>query len=69
MNDKTARISIATANGPSLDAVVAPARRLVEGEGGAVAVYAAMKYKDYLLEQQSGQLDGKTMLKRVRIQD
>ncbi|XP_047946396.1 2-oxoglutarate-dependent dioxygenase 19-like [Salvia hispanica] len=69
VNDKTARISIATANGPSLDAVVAPARRLVEGEGGAVAVYAAMKYKDYLLEQQSGQLDGKTMLKRVRIQD
>ncbi|KAG6383414.1 hypothetical protein SASPL_156836 [Salvia splendens] len=68
VNDKTARISIAMANGPSLDAVVAPARRLVEGEG-VVAAYAAMKYKDYLLEQQSGQLDGKTMLKRVRIQD
>ncbi|KAL1564625.1 2-oxoglutarate-dependent dioxygenase 19-like [Salvia divinorum] len=70
VNNKTARISIATANGPSLDAVVAPACRLVQGEGGGVvAAYAAMKYKDYLLEQQSGQLDGKTMLKRVRIQD
>ncbi|XP_057812547.1 2-oxoglutarate-dependent dioxygenase 19-like [Salvia miltiorrhiza] len=66
VNDQTTRISVATANGPSLNAVVSPARQLVEAEGGAAA-YAAMKYEDYLLEQQSSQLDGKTMLKRVRI--
>lgn len=57
------------ANGPSLDAVVSPARRLVEGEGGTAVRYVAMKYMDYLMAQQSSQLDGKSMLKRVRIQE
>lgn len=69
MNNRTTRISIAIANGPSLDAVVSPARRLVEGEGAAPAYYVAMKYMDYLMAQQSSQLDGKSMLKRVQIQE
>ncbi|KAK6156805.1 hypothetical protein DH2020_011053 [Rehmannia glutinosa] len=68
VNNKKTRISIAMANGPSLDTVVSPASQLVQTKG-CVASYVPMKYKDYLLSQQSNQLNGKSMLEQVQIHD
>ncbi|KAK6156807.1 hypothetical protein DH2020_011055 [Rehmannia glutinosa] len=68
VNNKKTRISIAMANGPSPDTVVSPASQLVQTKG-SVASYVPMKYKDYLLSQQSNQLNGKSILKQVQIQD
>lgn len=66
VNNEKARISIAIANGPSLETVVGPARKLLRSES---ASYAAIKYKDYLLSQQSNQLNSKSMLKQIQIQN
>ncbi|GFY89420.1 ACC oxidase 1 [Actinidia rufa] len=66
VNKNTTRISLAMANGPSLDSVVSPALELLDGEGQLPA-YLPMKYKDYLKLQQSNHLDGKACLDRVRI--
>ncbi|KAL3620961.1 hypothetical protein CASFOL_035873 [Castilleja foliolosa] len=68
VNNKKTRISIAMANGPSPDATVSPAAHLVRTEG-FVPAYVPMKYKEYLLAQQSNQLKGKSILKQVQIQD
>ncbi|KAH6823548.1 hypothetical protein C2S53_012310 [Perilla frutescens var. hirtella] len=68
VNDQRTRISVAMANGPSRDTVVCPAPELVRAEG-CVPVYVPIKYEDYLLAQQSNQLDGKSILKRVRIDE
>ncbi|KAL0357040.1 UNVERIFIED_CONTAM: Gibberellin 3-beta-dioxygenase 2 [Sesamum calycinum] len=68
VNKIKARISIAVANGPSADTVVSPAPRLLQTQGCRPA-YVPMQYKDYLLAQQSNQLNGKSILERVQIQD
>ncbi|PIM99995.1 Iron/ascorbate family oxidoreductase [Handroanthus impetiginosus] len=68
VNNEKTRISIAMANGPSLEAVVCPPSKLVQNEGG-IRSYVPMKYKDYLRSHQCNQLNGKAMLKRVQIQD
>lgn len=66
VNNKATRISIAMAHGPSLDAVVRPAAELLDDETNPPA-YAGMKYIDYLQQQQSSPLDGKSGLDRVKI--
>ncbi|XP_077213203.1 2-oxoglutarate-dependent dioxygenase 19-like isoform X2 [Tasmannia lanceolata] len=66
VNNKSARISIAMAHGPSLDALVAPAPELVDGKNHPPA-YRAMKYKEYLEMQQSNQLNGKSILDTIRL--
>lgn len=66
MNNKTTRISIAMANGPSPDTIVRPAPALVDSENNPPA-YMPMKYKEFLQLQQSNQLDNKSCLDRVRL--
>ncbi|ERM95352.1 protein DMR6-LIKE OXYGENASE 1 isoform X1 [Amborella trichopoda] len=66
VNDATARISIALAHGPSLDASVSPATQLAENGGQAVA-YREMPYREYLEFQQSHRLGGKSCLNLVRL--
>ncbi|KAK4438137.1 2-oxoglutarate-dependent dioxygenase 19 [Sesamum alatum] len=66
VNNEKTRISIAMFNGPSVDTVVSPAARLLRTQAPA---YVPMKYKDYLMAQQSNQLYAKSILKRVRIQN
>ncbi|KAL0422415.1 UNVERIFIED_CONTAM: 2-oxoglutarate-dependent dioxygenase 19 [Sesamum latifolium] len=68
VNNMKPRISIAVANGPSADTVVSPAPHLLKTQGCRPA-YVPMKYKDYLLTQQGSQLNGKSILRRVQIQD
>ena len=63
VNNNATRISLAIANGPSLDTVVSPASELVENHPPA---YIGLKYKEYLELQQSRNLNGKCMLDRVR---
>ncbi|GMN58968.1 hypothetical protein TIFTF001_028068 [Ficus carica] len=63
VNKSATRMSLAIANGPSLETVVGPASQLVESHPPA---YIGMKYKDYLELQQSSNLNGKSMLDRVR---
>ncbi|KAL5563439.1 hypothetical protein UlMin_033186 [Ulmus minor] len=64
VNNKATRISLAIANGPSLDSVVAPAPELLKTNP---SVYIGLKYKDYMELQQSNKLDGKSCLDRVRL--
>ncbi|EOX98715.1 2-oxoglutarate and Fe(II)-dependent oxygenase superfamily protein, putative [Theobroma cacao] len=65
VNNKDTRISIAMPHGPALNAVVAPASKLLDHENNPPA-YKAMKYKDYLELQQSSKLDGKSCLERIQ---
>ncbi|EXC41811.1 putative 2-oxoglutarate/Fe(II)-dependent dioxygenase [Morus notabilis] len=64
VNNNATRISLAIANGPSLDTVVSPASELVENRPPA---YIGLKYKEYLELQQSRNLNGKCMLDCVRL--
>lgn len=66
VNNRSTRISLAVAHGPSLDKMVGPEPQLTKGESYSPA-YIEMKYKDYLELQQSNVLDGKTCLDRVRV--
>ncbi|GKV35437.1 hypothetical protein SLEP1_g43700 [Rubroshorea leprosula] len=66
VNSEVARISLAVANGPSLDTVVRPAEELVD-DGDNQPAYVGMKYREYLQLQQSNQLDGKSCLDRVMV--
>ncbi|KAL9675065.1 hypothetical protein QQ045_003265 [Rhodiola kirilowii] len=66
VNNKSTRISIAMAHGPSLNAIVRPAAELLDDETNPAA-YIGMRYKDYLQQQQSNPLDGKSGLDRVKI--
>ncbi|CAI0384258.1 unnamed protein product [Linum tenue] len=68
VNREATRISIAMAHGPSLDSEVAPSPELLGEEEGTTQLpaYKGMKYRDYLLLQQSKQLDGKSGLDVVR---
>ncbi|XP_021284391.1 protein DMR6-LIKE OXYGENASE 2-like [Herrania umbratica] len=65
VNNKDTRISIAMPHGPALNAVVAPASKLLDHENNPPE-YKAMKYKDYLELQQSSKLDGKSCLERLQ---
>ncbi|KAA8536426.1 hypothetical protein F0562_028904 [Nyssa sinensis] len=68
VNNKVTRISLAIANGPSLDTIVSPAPELVNNESHQTqATYIPMKYKEYLEFQQSNVLDGKSCLDRVKL--
>lgn len=66
VNNATTRISLAMANGPSLDTMVSPAPALTD-ENNPPA-YTPMKYKEYLQLQQGNKLDQKSILDRIRIQ-
>ncbi|KAM0012350.1 putative flavanone 3-dioxygenase [Helianthus debilis subsp. tardiflorus] len=66
VNNAVTRLSVVVANGPSLDAVVEPAYKLVTEER-CPSAYNAMKYKEYLEMQQGNQIIGKTCLDRVRV--
>ncbi|KAI3941123.1 hypothetical protein MKW92_032172 [Papaver armeniacum] len=66
VNTKATRVSLVTANGPCLDAVVAPAPKLIDCEKHP-PLYHGMKYREYLELQQSNQLHGKSCLDSVRI--
>lgn len=66
VNNKATRISLAVANGPSLDTMVGPAPDLVNNADNPAA-YNPMKYRDYLELQQGNQLNGKSCLDYVRI--
>nr|BAO27779.1 F3H2 protein [Reaumuria trigyna] len=66
VNNKATRISLAVADGPSLDAIVSPAPELLDSEEN-LAKYRPMKYKEYLVAQQSNPISGKSALDRVRI--
>ncbi|KAK7372991.1 hypothetical protein VNO80_06384 [Phaseolus coccineus] len=65
VNTKATRISVGTAHGPNLDTIVGPAPELVGDDNPAL--YRAIKYRDYILLQQSNELDTKTCLERIRI--
>eukprot|EP00268_Persea_americana_P009443 TRINITY_DN13791_c0_g2_i2.p1 TRINITY_DN13791_c0_g2~~TRINITY_DN13791_c0_g2_i2.p1 ORF type:complete len:359 (-),score=46.33 TRINITY_DN13791_c0_g2_i2:444-1520(-) len=65
VNDQTARISIAIANGPSLGKAIAPAPQLTNGEHPPA--FREMTYREYLDFQQSNRLNGKTSLDLVRL--
>ena len=69
VNNKTKRISIAMANGPSFDACVAPASPLLtDSHGNQIpGLYAPMKFREYLERQQGNKLDGKSCLDRVKV--
>lgn len=69
VNNGRTRISIAIANSPSLDTVVSPCPKLVQTESGCAPAYVPMKYKEYLLTQQSNKLDGKARLKQLKFLD
>nr|XP_033513597.1 protein DMR6-LIKE OXYGENASE 2-like [Nicotiana tomentosiformis] len=66
VNNKIARISIATFHGPSLETIVSPASPLVDNDNKPAA-YIPMKYRDYWELHQSNQLDGNSCLERVKI--
>jgi hypothetical protein len=65
MNKKAARISVGTALGPTLDTIVSPAPELPSQDNPSV--YRGIKYKDYLLLQQSRELERKSCLDYIRI--
>ncbi|PON87342.1 Isopenicillin N synthase [Trema orientale] len=64
VNREKARISVAMANGPSLETVVSPAPELVENNR---PVYAATKYKEFIELQKSNEIFGKGVLDRIRL--
>ncbi|OMO63562.1 Oxoglutarate/iron-dependent dioxygenase [Corchorus olitorius] len=68
VNNKDTRISIAMSQGPALDAVVSPASELVDSVSNPPA-YKAIKFKEYIEDQQSHHLDGKSALELVRLYD
>ncbi|CAN1306416.1 2-oxoglutarate-dependent dioxygenase 19 [Linum perenne] len=69
VNGDMTRISVAVANGPSLDTVVEPASELVDDsmKNSSSPSYMGMKYRDYIRFQQSNRLDDKSCLDRVRL--
>lgn len=58
-------MSVAIANGPSIDKAVSPVPLLVDSEHPEA--YLAVKYEDYIKSQQSKPLDGRSCLDRVRL--
>ncbi|XP_057974539.1 2-oxoglutarate-dependent dioxygenase 19-like [Malania oleifera] len=66
VNEKATRISIGTAHGPPLDAIVSPSLELGHREGYC-PTYHALKYREYMELQQSRRLDGKSCLDRIKV--
>ncbi|KAA8538131.1 hypothetical protein F0562_027739 [Nyssa sinensis] len=64
VNNKATRISIGTAHGPPLDTVINPAPELVDSETHPAA-YRGITYREYMVLQQSNQLDGKSCLNKL----
>lgn len=67
VNSESTRISVVVANGAAPDAVVAPARRLVERDGRAL--YRPMRFIEYVETMLSNRLMGKSNLDCIKIQD
>ncbi|KAJ0914293.1 putative flavanone 3-dioxygenase [Helianthus annuus] len=65
VNNAVTRLSVVVANGPSLDAVVEPAYKLVTEEK-CPPKYIPMKYMEYLEMQQGNQIGGKSCLDKIR---
>ncbi|KAG9452799.1 hypothetical protein H6P81_005703 [Aristolochia fimbriata] len=63
VNKERTRISIAAGHGPQLSAAIGPAETLVEQDGGPK--YKTMTYSDFMREQQSSAIRGKTALEAV----
>ncbi|KAH7518670.1 hypothetical protein FEM48_Zijuj09G0195600 [Ziziphus jujuba var. spinosa] len=66
VNNRATRISVAIANGPSLETVVSPAPKLVDNEAHPPA-FIGIKYKDYFQIQQANKLHRKSCLDSLRI--
>ncbi|XP_015893479.3 2-oxoglutarate-dependent dioxygenase 19 [Ziziphus jujuba] len=66
VNNRATRISVAIANGPSLETVVSPAPKLVDNEAHPPA-FTGIKYKDYFQIQQANKLHRKSCLDSLRI--
>lgn len=67
VNSESTRISVVVANGAAPDAVVGPARRLVERDGRAL--YRPMRFIEYVETMLSNRLMGKSNLDCIKIQD
>ncbi|MFS7980923.1 putative 2'-deoxymugineic-acid 2'-dioxygenase [Helianthus anomalus] len=65
VNNAVTRLSVVVANGPSLDAVVEPAYKLVTEEK-CPPTYIPMKYMECLEMQQGNQIGGKSCLDKIR---
>ncbi|CAL5189452.1 unnamed protein product [Lathyrus oleraceus] len=65
MNKKSARISVGTAHGPTLDTIVTPAPELLSKNNPST--YRGITYKDYLQLQQSRELERRSCLDYIRI--
>lgn len=65
VNEKAARISVGTAHGPPIDSIVSPAPELVQEDHPPA--YRGITYRDYLMLQQSQELNKKSCLDRIRI--
>lgn len=64
-NGESARVSVVTVVGPSLDSVVEPAAALVSSE--RPAMYRGWSYKQFLECQQGKQLKEKSVLDLLRL--
>lgn len=68
VNSRETRISLAIANGPSLNAIVTPAPQLIDKNGDSTgARYKSMAYGEYVQLQQSSRLNGKSALDNLRV--
>ncbi|GAA0163386.1 hypothetical protein Leryth_003817 [Lithospermum erythrorhizon] len=67
LNNKVTRLSLGFANGPSLEATLSPATKLIQTTN-CVPAYIAIKYKDYLELQQTNQLKEKSCLESLKNQ-
>lgn len=70
VNHKKTRISLAIANGPSLESIVRPAPALLDSESsGVVPTYSPVKYGEYLEYQQGNSLNAKACVDRLKTQE
>ncbi|KAJ8450786.1 hypothetical protein Cgig2_032411 [Carnegiea gigantea] len=68
VNSRETRISLAIANGPSLNAMVTPAPQLIDKNRDSTgARYKSMAYGEYVQLQQSSRLNGKSALDNLRV--
>lgn len=66
MKDERKRIKLVNPDGPSLDTIVGPSSRLVDGEN-CLPRYHAMKYSEYLKCQTKLITAGKHAFDEIRI--
>ncbi|XP_039144557.1 protein DMR6-LIKE OXYGENASE 1-like [Dioscorea cayenensis subsp. rotundata] len=67
VNEKSTRMSIVSLIGPSLEAIVAPAPQLVDLDHHLS--FNAMRYKDFMQQQQANPLKEKSILDLLRVRD